>query len=96
MEPECSLPCLKESFTDTFPGSDEPSSYHPILLSKNYCIANMQKWTVSSETASRPNKRFNENLSLDKPLHVIYKVNKLAYRIWVILIANRKSYKKYP
>jgi hypothetical protein len=26
-----------------------------------------------------------------KPLHVIYKVSKLAYRIWVILIANKKS-----
>jgi hypothetical protein len=37
--------------------------------------------TVSSETASRPNKRFHEDLSLDKPLHVIYKVSKLAYRI---------------
>jgi hypothetical protein len=45
---------------------------------------------VSSETASRPNKRFNEDLSLDKPLHVIYKVSKLAYRISVILIANER------
>jgi hypothetical protein len=27
---------------------------------------------------------------LDKPLHVTYKVSKLAYRILVILIANRK------
>jgi hypothetical protein len=46
--------------------------------------------TVSSETASRPNKKVNEVLSLDKPLHVIYKVSKLAYRIWVILIANER------
>jgi hypothetical protein len=29
-------------------------------------------------------------LSLDKPLHVIYTVSKLAYRIWVILIANKR------
>jgi hypothetical protein len=34
------------------------------------------------------------NLSLDKPLHVIYKVSKLAYRIWVILIANERVKKK--
>jgi hypothetical protein len=31
---------------------------------------------------------------LDKPLHVIYKVSKLAYRIWVILIANERVKKK--
>jgi hypothetical protein len=28
------------------------------------------------------------------PLHVIWTVSKLAYRIWVILIANKKSEKK--
>jgi hypothetical protein len=27
---------------------------------------------------------------LDKPLHVIYKFNKLAYKIEVILIANKR------
>jgi hypothetical protein len=27
---------------------------------------------------------------MDKPLHVIYEVSKLAYRIWVILIANKR------
>jgi hypothetical protein len=31
---------------------------------------------------------------LDKPLHVMYKVSKLAYRIWVILIANERVKKK--
>jgi hypothetical protein len=31
---------------------------------------------------------------MDKPLHVIYKVSKLAYRIWVILIANERVKKK--
>jgi hypothetical protein len=31
---------------------------------------------------------------LDKPLHVIYKVSKLAYRISVILIANERVKKK--
>jgi hypothetical protein len=28
-----------------------------------------------------PNKKVNEDLSSDKPLHVIYTVSKLAYRI---------------
>jgi hypothetical protein len=31
---------------------------------------------------------------LDKPLHVIYKVSKLAYRISVILIANERVKKQ--
>jgi hypothetical protein len=31
---------------------------------------------------------------LDKPLHVIYKASKLAYRILVILIANERVKKK--
>jgi hypothetical protein len=31
---------------------------------------------------------------LDKPLHVIYKASKLAYRILVILIANKRVKKK--
>jgi hypothetical protein len=34
---------------------------------------------VSGETASRPKKKVNEDLSLDKPLQVIYIVSKLAY-----------------
>jgi hypothetical protein len=32
---------------------------------------------------------------LDKPLHVIYTVSKLAYRISVILIANERVKKKF-
>jgi hypothetical protein len=32
---------------------------------------------------------------LDKPLHVIYKVSKLAYRISVTLIANERVKKKF-
>jgi hypothetical protein len=39
-------------------------------------------------------KKVNEDLSLDKPLHVIYKVSKLAYRISVILTANERVKKK--
>jgi hypothetical protein len=31
---------------------------------------------------------------MDKPLHVIYKVSKLAYRIIVILIANKRVKRK--
>jgi hypothetical protein len=42
----------------------------------------------------RPQKA-NEDLSLDKPLHVMYNVSKLAYRIWVILIANKRVKKEY-
>jgi hypothetical protein len=57
------------------------------------CVRFFCFYIVSSETASRSNK-FNEDLSLDKPLHVIYKVSKLAYRIWVILIANERVKKK--
>jgi hypothetical protein len=53
-----------------------------------FCVRFFCFYIVSSETASRPNKNINEDLSLDKPLHVIYKVSKLAYRIWVILIVN--------
>jgi hypothetical protein len=34
-------------------------------------------------------EKINEDLSLDKPLQVIYTVSKLAYRIWVILIASK-------
>jgi hypothetical protein len=46
----------------------------------------------SLERDSQPTKeKVNEDLSLDKPLHVIYKVSKLAHRIRVILIANNKK-----
>jgi hypothetical protein len=31
---------------------------------------------------------------LDKPLHVIYKISKVAYRIRVILIATKRVKKK--
>jgi hypothetical protein len=55
-----------------------------------FCVRFFCFYIVSSETASRPNKKVNEDLSLDKSLHVIYKVSKLAYRIWVILIANER------
>jgi hypothetical protein len=33
---------------------------------------------------------FNEELVLDNPLHVILNKSKLAYRIYVILIANKE------
>jgi hypothetical protein len=47
--------------------------------------------TVSSETASRPNKRLVRTYHWISLFNVIYKVSKLAYRIWVILIAKKKS-----
>jgi hypothetical protein len=38
-------------------------------------------------------EKVNEELFLDKPLYVILNKSKLAYRIYVILIAN-KEFKK--
>jgi hypothetical protein len=42
-------------------------------------------------------EKVNEELFLDNPLHVILNKRKLAYRIYVILIANKelKNNKKY-
>jgi hypothetical protein len=37
-----------------------------------------------------PYEKFNEELLLDNPLHVILNKSKLAYRIYVILIANKE------
>jgi hypothetical protein len=52
-------------------------------------------YIVSSETASRPNKkRLMRTYHWISPLHVIWTVSKLAYRIWVILIANERVKKK--
>jgi hypothetical protein len=51
--------------------------------------------TVSSETASRPNKRLVRTYHWIGLFNVIYKASKLAYRIWVILTANKKSHKIY-
>jgi hypothetical protein len=58
-----------------------------------FCVRFFCFYIVSGETASRPKKRLMRT-SLDKPLHVKYKVSKLAYRIWVILIANERVKKK--
>jgi hypothetical protein len=40
-------------------------------------------------------EKVNEELFLDKPLHVILNKSNLAYRIYVILIAN-KQIKNWP
>jgi hypothetical protein len=39
-------------------------------------------------------EKVNEELFLDNPLHVILNNSKLAYRIYVILIANKELIKK--
>jgi hypothetical protein len=39
-------------------------------------------------------EKVNEELFLDKPLHVILNKSKLAYRIYVILITNKEFFKK--
>jgi hypothetical protein len=41
-----------------------------------FCVSLFCVYIVSDETASRPKKKVNEDLSLDKPLHVIYAVSK--------------------
>jgi hypothetical protein len=48
-------------------------------------------------TARQPTyEKVNEELFLDNPLHVILNNSKLAYRIYVILIANKDLIKKMP
>jgi hypothetical protein len=54
------------------------------------CVCFSCFYIVSSETASRPNKRLHW-ISL---FMSYIKVSKLAYRIWVILIANERVKKR--
>jgi hypothetical protein len=54
------------------------------VLCAFFCI-----YIVSSETASRPNKRLMRTYHWIS-LFMSYKVSKLAHRIWVILIANER------
>jgi hypothetical protein len=58
-----------------------------------FCVRFFCFYIVSSETASRPNKRLMRTYDWIS-LFMSYKVNKLAYRIWVILIANERVTKK--
>jgi hypothetical protein len=51
-------------------------------------------YIVSNETASRPNKRLMRTYHWISLFNVIWTVSKLAYRIWVILIANKRVIKK--
>jgi hypothetical protein len=41
-------------------------------------------------------EKVNEELCLDNPLHVILNKSKVAYRIYVILIANKELKKCFP
>jgi hypothetical protein len=41
-------------------------------------------------------EKVNEELFLDKPLHVILNKSKLAYRIYVLPIANKEFKKIFP
>jgi hypothetical protein len=50
---------------------------------------------VSSETASRPNKTLMRTYHWIS-LFMSYIVSKLAYRVWVILIANERVKKMEP
>jgi hypothetical protein len=58
-----------------------------------YCVRFFCFYIVSSETASRPKKRLTRTYHWIS-LFMSYKVSKLAYRIWVILIANERVTKK--
>jgi hypothetical protein len=58
-----------------------------------FCVRFFCFYIVSNETASRPNKRLMRIYHWIS-LFMSYKVSKLAYRIWVILIANKRVTKK--
>jgi hypothetical protein len=60
-----------------------------------FCVRFFCFHIVSSETASRPNKRLVRTYHWISLFNVIYKVSKLAYRTGVILIANKKNHKKF-
>jgi hypothetical protein len=53
------------------------------------CVRFFCFYIISSETASRPNKRLMRTYYWIS-LFMSYKVSKLTYRIWVILIANER------
>jgi hypothetical protein len=52
-------------------------------------------WYIASTFLFTLYQGFLNNFFLVLPLYVIYKVSKLACRIWVILIANKKVKKKF-
>jgi hypothetical protein len=58
-----------------------------------FCVFFFCFYIDSSETASRPKKRLLRTYHWIS-LFMSYKVSKLAYRIWVILIANERVKKK--
>jgi hypothetical protein len=52
-------------------------------------------FTLSCEGSGQPTyEKVNEELFLDNPFHVILNNSKIAYRIYVILIANKELIKK--
>jgi hypothetical protein len=59
-----------------------------------FCVCFFCFYIVSSETASRSNKRLIRTYHWIS-LFMSYKVSKLAYRIWVILIANERVKKMF-
>jgi hypothetical protein len=59
-----------------------------------FCVRLFCVYIVSGETASRPKKRLIRAYPMISPLQVMYTVSKLAYRIQVILIANKRVKKK--
>jgi hypothetical protein len=59
-----------------------------------FCMRFFCFYIVSSETASRPKKRLMRTYHWIS-LFMSYKASKIAYRIWVILIANERVKEKY-
>jgi hypothetical protein len=55
----------------------------------------LQDWKMYLYIPPKLHKLQDWKMYLHKPLHVIYKVKKLAYRIWVIVIANKRVKKIY-
>jgi hypothetical protein len=65
-----------------------PAANSPPLLPRKICGIHF------SYIAQPTYEKVNEELFLDNPLHVILNNSKLAYRIYVTLIANKELIKK--
>jgi hypothetical protein len=60
-----------------------------------FCVRFFCVYVVSSEAANRPNKRLMRTYHWISLFMSYTKVSKLAYRIWVILIANERVKEKF-
>jgi hypothetical protein len=76
-----------------------------VIIQRYYDRRTCKRTNSTATTTTQPKKtkkvlgqptyeKVNEELFLDNPLHVILNKSKLAYRIYVILIANKELIKK--